>query len=1320
MSLQENTPLSRWNSGSTDQKFEGSVLAKTTTSKSTGSESFTVGQLVYKRDDQHGWVPATVVGICEGTVILELHDGQRIKQKPSSLLLQCEHCDLAKISNLTEVTPINEATVVIMCSILCQLIKLTYPIPYYPKPCLTISMCPVLECLDRRFAADRFYSLAGSTVIAVNPFKDASELYTMASIWEYDSRKNKQSVEPHVYVVADEAYTRMKRRLGWVNQSIVVSGESGAGKTVSAKHLLRYLTIVSTPEGGIDLDTSVPASVIERRVLDSNPLLEAFGNAATPRNDNSSRFGKFIQLQFHRNGTILGGVIQTYLLEKTRVVHQRQGENNFHIFYQLLALQEERQVPDFLAPIKAEIQASRLECSLLPQDQSHSLTTTLNAMSEIGIGAASQTLLAILHLTTLKFLPERDGESSGYSEDQGSEEDRQRLIETVRAKEESARLLGVCSQRLHHSLLNRSIVSGDNSHSGTRRSVFQKPVMVAEAESRRDCLAMLLYSRLFDWLVAFINHQIKVESFDHSIGLLDIYGFEAFEENSLEQLCINYANERLQQHYVTHFLRDLQREYESEGIVWTSIPYTDNKLCVDALDGSTGVFGVLNEDHIPPELISLLHSSSNGFVLQLFADCQSPSPETKASHVVKSHRKKTVLTSFKSSLDSLLASLAQSDVHYIRCIKPNPHGQPDEFDRAFVLQQLRACGIIQTVDICRRGYPASSLDSLLASLAQSDVHYIRCIKPNPYGQPDQFDRAFVLQQLRACGIIQTVDICRRGYPARMTYKDFVRRYKVFTRMKKDLDKILSSQPNPTPCGDSAETNKENLRNDGESFTATVERHISKLEKTSNVLREMENQQHLQRRCASILETMFEARLLVGVEVQFGHSKIFLSQVQVEHLEEARSRAVHLVVCRAQACWRGFSQRRKHRHMCRAARVIQTAWRAHCERRRFQAMYEAALIIQTAWRAHCEKRLFQSMCQAARVIQAVWRAHCEKRRFRAMCQAVLVIQRSWSRHRLRRSLGSLSRASRTVKRSLLKWVRRGRFKRSLEKLRVHREKVRETAEEETSNTYLAFYQSCESLEYHMPQEISEYASTSAVSDHHVQHSEPTGLLQSPPLLSLCIDNEDVIDEGGNPLGGMGHSSKEERTHSHPDGSADSPDLDILVSSGHWSEDSGIMTQSESSSAPGNAASAAAVDNGQENTPSSVADLEISGNHPRHSLSAVKRPREVLAVDKDANPNQSGQDGQDVRSPTLKKKCMSGGRDERAGGDGSKSRRGRRREDLYMADGVLTCRRLTRSGYRFHVRSSVLKHGHRTHHSYLPHGLPDALPDPDEEDGDNQRR
>ncbi|CAG5116739.1 unnamed protein product, partial [Candidula unifasciata] len=343
------------------------------------------GQLVYLRDSKEGWITGTVVDAFENQATVLTDSGQTLSTHVQGVHLRSEDYSYINCSKLTEVTPINEAT--------------------------------VLECLHQRFLTNIYYTSAGSTIVAVNPFKDLPELYNINRIEEYHQHKEVSELDPHIYLIAENAYTSMVRGLGQVNQSIVVSGESGAGKTVSAKHLLRYLTIVSSPKQETGLK-SIPGSAIERRVLDSNPILEAFGNAATPRNENSSRFGKFIQLQYHRSGYILGGAIQTYLLEKTRVVHQGAGANNFHIFYQVLSLQELSAVPVWLEGIKGDVDKSKLKCAIPHQAATVPMLQIVDALTDIGVEPQTQVLLAILHLTQLKFVSSRDDEASSMSGDE--------------------------------------------------------------------------------------------------------------------------------------------------------------------------------------------------------------------------------------------------------------------------------------------------------------------------------------------------------------------------------------------------------------------------------------------------------------------------------------------------------------------------------------------------------------------------------------------------------------------------------------------------------------------------------------------------------------------------------------------------------------------------------------------------------------------------------------------------------------------------------------------------------------------------------------
>ncbi|XP_055862879.1 unconventional myosin-XIX-like isoform X2 [Biomphalaria glabrata] len=922
------------------------------------TRKLTQGQSVYVKDAVEAWIPAVVVEEADSrlTVTVQLADDSIVMRKSSEVLARSEETELFICSSLTELNPVNEAS--------------------------------ALDCLHQRFSQDIFYTAAGTTIVAVNPFKDVHHLYNQHKIQDY--HRPLQTLDPHIFMIGEKAYAHMLREMGNINQSIVVSGESGAGKTVSAKHLLKYLTIVSSPENEINLECSIPASVIERRVLDSNPILESFGNAATPRNENSSRFGKFIQLQFHRNGYILGGVIQTYLLEKTRVVHQGPGENNFHIFYQLMSLGDIDQVPSWLVAVRAEVQHSGLDCTVPQQAETLSVLQTVEAMSDIGVSTSQQVsifkiLLAILHLSTMKFISIKDGEACTFSD---TEDTDQFVYVSSRTKEECCRLLGISALSLHHALLNRKIVTGTKAH----QSVYVKPVTVAEAQSRRDSLAMLLYSRIFDWLVNFINTQIKADTFDHCINLLDIYGFETFEINNLEQLCINYANERLQQHYVTHFLRDLQTEYELEQITWTPIEYKDNKTCVETLHGPSGVFGILNEE------VTLNRASDDSILCgRIITGCG-------AKGVVRKHGAGTFETKFivrhyagdvvysvekavKKNKDNippeLIALVATSEDSFLQDLFTN-----DEF--SYTEQSLTPTKTKKKITVLTKF--KSSLDRLMQSLERSDVHFIRCIKPNTNNRPGVFDRTYVLQQLEACGTLETVNICRLGYPARMDYKDFIQRYGFLARLSNAyvVKKFTTEASINNNCvGTEAEQDE---------FFQKVESQMShfdlpflnsghkRLKKIS-----VPSTDQSYRQCATVLVCIFPLEELHNAHAQFGKHKIFLTQTQMDHLEHTRASIIALLIARVQASWRAFSLQRSFCRYKVAALKIQAAWRRHSAQVHF-----------------CEVKL-----------------------------GSIKIQRAWRGYKLRCAVKTLVKLSHVLKRSLIYWTRRHRFKTALQKLHIQK-------------------------------------------------------------------------------------------------------------------------------------------------------------------------------------------------------------------------------------------------------------------------------------------
>uniref|UniRef100_A0A8C6D603 Myosin XIX n=1 Tax=Moschus moschiferus TaxID=68415 RepID=A0A8C6D603_MOSMO len=389
----------------------------------------------------------------------------------------------------------------------------------------------VLRCLQARYMADTFYTNAGCTLVALNPFKPVPQLYSPKLMREYHTASQPQTLKPHIFTVGEQTYRNVKSLIEPINQSVVVSGESGAGKTWTSRCLMKFYAVVAASP--TSWESHKVAERIEQRILNSNPVMEAFGNACTLRNNNSSRFGKFIQLQLNGAQQMTGAAVQTYLLEKTRVACQAPSERNFHIFYQIYkgAHAEERvrwHLPEGAA------------FSWLPHPErtleEDCFEVTREAMLHLGIDVPTQdnifqALAGLLHLGNTQFA------------DSGNEAQPCPLVDDAQCSVgTSALLLGLPEDHLLETLRIRII------RAGRGQQVFRKPCSQAECDTRRDCLAKLVYARLFDWLVSVINSSICAtpNSWTSFIGLLDVYGFESFPSNSLEQLCINYANEKLQ------------------------------------------------------------------------------------------------------------------------------------------------------------------------------------------------------------------------------------------------------------------------------------------------------------------------------------------------------------------------------------------------------------------------------------------------------------------------------------------------------------------------------------------------------------------------------------------------------------------------------------------------------------------------------------------------------------------------------------------------------------------------------------------------------
>uniref|UniRef100_A0A8B9TB41 Myosin VC n=1 Tax=Anas platyrhynchos TaxID=8839 RepID=A0A8B9TB41_ANAPL len=558
----------------------------------------------------------------------------------------------------------------------------------------------VLHNLKVRFVESKLiYTYSGIILVAINPYKQLP-IYGDAIIHAY-SGQNMGDMDPHIFAVAEEAYKQMARNNK--NQSIIVSGESGAGKTVSARYTMRYFATVSK---------STSNAHVEDKVLASNPITEAVGNAKTTRNDNSSRFGKYTEISFDQSYRIIGANMRTYLLEKSRVVFQSENERNYHIFYQLCASAMQ---PEF-QHLKLEFNYTRMGGNTVIEgvDDRANMVETQKTFALLGLKEDFQmdifkTLAAILHLGNV--------EITAVGDERSSIKDSHLNI--------FCELLDLNFDKMTQWLCHRKIIT-------TSETVI-KPMTKAQAVNARDALAKKIYSHLFDFIVERINQALQFTGKQHTfIGVLDIYGFETFDVNSFEQFCINYANEKLQLQFNLHVFKLEQEEYMKEDIPWTLIDFYDNQPVIDLIEAKMGILELLDEeclveykcegfleknrDTVYEVLMEILKESKFRLCANFFQDNPvsiSPFSSTinikSARPVLKPPNKQlrmTVGSKFRSSLSLLMETLNATTPHYVRCIKPNDEKQPFEFDSKRVAQQLRACGVLETIRISAQSYPS--------------------------------------------------------------------------------------------------------------------------------------------------------------------------------------------------------------------------------------------------------------------------------------------------------------------------------------------------------------------------------------------------------------------------------------------------------------------------------------------------------------------------------------------------------------------------------------------------------------------------------------
>ncbi|CAH2037137.1 unnamed protein product [Thlaspi arvense] len=832
----------------------------------------------------------------------------------------------------------------------------------------------VLQNLETRYELNEIYTYTGNILIAVNPFQrlpiyetDMMEQYKRVALGE---------LSPHVFAIGDAAYRAMINE--GKSNSILVSGESGAGKTETTKMLMRYLAFLGGRSG-------VEGRTVEQQVLESNPVLEAFGNAKTLRNNNSSRFGKFVEIQFDKNGRISGAAIRTYLLERSRVCQISDPERNYHCFYLLCAAPPEDREKYQLGNPQSFHYLNQSSCYKLDGvDDASEYLETRRAMDIVGINNEEQEAIfrvvaAILHLGNIDFGKGEEIDSSVIKDENS------RFHLNL-----AAELLMCNAQSLEDALIRRVMV--------TPEEIITRTLDPDNAIASRDTLAKTIYSHLFDWIVNKINTSIGQDPTSKSIiGVLDIYGFESFKCNSFEQFCINFTNEKLQQHFNEHVFKMEQEEYSKEEIDWSYIEFIDNQDVLDLIEKKPGgIISLLDEACMFPK------STHETFSQKLF-------------QTFKNHKRfsKPKLSRTDFTISHYAGEVTYQSNHFI---DKNKDYIVAEHQALFAASNCSfVAGLFHALheDSSRSSKFSSigtrfkqQLHSLMETLNGTEPHYIRCIKPNNILKPGIFENSNVIHQLRCGGVLEAIRISCAGYPTRLAFYDFLERFgllapevldgnyddEVACEMILDKKGLKDYQVGKTKiflrAGQMAELDARRAE-----VLGNAARVIQRQFRTCIARKKFRSI----RNAAIVLQSFIRGEIAQSVHKKLKieaaalrFQKNFRRYIVRKYFVTIRSSAIVLQTgLRAMIARNEFRLRRQ----TKSAILIQAHWRGHQAYSYYTRLQKAAIVTQCAWRCRLARRELRMLKMAARetgalkdakdklekrVEELTWRLQLEKR------------------------------------------------------------------------------------------------------------------------------------------------------------------------------------------------------------------------------------------------------------------------------------------------------------------------------------------------------
>ncbi|KAL9309691.1 putative myosin ATPase [Arabidopsis thaliana] len=897
-----------------------------------------VGSHVWIEDSDVAWIDGLVEKINGQDVEVQATNGKKITAKLSKIYPKDMEAPAGGVDDMTKLSYLHEPG--------------------------------VLQNLKIRYELNEIYTYTGNILIAINPFQRLPHIYDAHMMQQYKGAPFGE-LSPHVFAVADVAYRAMINE--GKSNSILVSGESGAGKTETTKMLMRYLAYL----GGRAV---TEGRTVEQQVLESNPVLEAFGNAKTVRNNNSSRFGKFVEIQFDKQGRISGAAVRTYLLERSRVCQISDPERNYHCFYLLCAAPQEELEKYKLGHPKTFHYLNQSKCfELVGISDAHDYIATRRAMDIVGMSEKEQEAIfrvvaAILHLGNVEFTKGKEVDSSVPKDDKSKFH-----LNTV------AELLMCDVKALEDALCKRVMV--------TPEEVIKRSLDPQSALISRDGLAKTIYSRLFDWLVEKINVSIGQDATSRSlIGVLDIYGFESFKTNSFEQFCINFTNEKLQQHFNQHVFKMEQEEYTKEAIDWSYIEFVDNQDVLDLIEKKPGgIVALLDEACMFPK------STHETFANKLYQTFKTHKrfikPKLSRTDFAVAHYAGEVQYQSDLFLDKNKDYVIPEHQDLLGASKcpfvvglfpplPEETSKSSKFSSIgsrFKVDRLNSLKVFQcrVLSVLSR-LMQLQLQQLMETLNSTEPHYIRCVKPNNLLKPAVFENVNIMQQLRCGGVLEAIRISCAGYPTRKPFFEFINRFGLLypRALEGNYEEKAAAQ----------------------KILDNIGLKGYQVGKTKVFLR-----------AGQMAELDARRTMVLSAAAKKIQRRIRTHQAQRRFILLRKATISLQALCRGRLSSKIFDNLRRQ---AAAVKIQKNARRLH-SRKSYKNLHVAALVVQTGLRAMAAHKQFRfrKQTKAATTIQAQFRCHRATLYFKKLKKGVILSQTRWRGKLARRELRQLKMASR---------------------------------------------------------------------------------------------------------------------------------------------------------------------------------------------------------------------------------------------------------------------------------------------------------------------